>query len=296
MQIVLRHRRKHRFGIQVRRPYPLRRVEGHEPLTRTSPTESSTHSQRRALSEPGVRRPQAWRHSYELSGWPETDDDVPRHGCGHVASPAPGCGCVMIESQGGRTDRIWTLFALAGRCLTAISAVMASFAIVAAPANGATNCDTEGSVATSYIGLGMTCSQPGDLHGSIPGSAEGASHSAPAYADYRWASVCAPLSSQRANRNYDCGAARVCPDKAERLWQLWGQLSDGGWSLLGSQCFGRPPTAAQTPRPQVTPALVLQAIRRVGLPALETHTQPADKTLVNFDTIFYTEPRASPAP
>jgi len=33
---------------------------------------------------------------------------------------------------------------------------------------------------------------------------------------------------------------------------------------------------------------VLRAIRRIGLPALATHTQPADKTLVNFDTIFYT--------
>ena len=28
----------------------------------------------------------------------------------------------------------------------------------------------------------------------------------------------------------------------------------------------------------------------MGLPALETHVQPADKTLVNFDTIFYAEP------
>jgi hypothetical protein len=40
----------------------------------------------------------------------------------------------------------------------------------------------------------------------------------------------------------------------------------------------------------VTPGLVLQALRRVGLPALEVRTQPADKTLVNFDTIFYTKP------
>jgi hypothetical protein len=61
---------------------------------------------------------------------------------------------------------------------------------------------------------------------------------------------------------------------------------------LGTECFGRPPTAAQTPRPQVTPALVLQAIRRIGLPALQAHTQPQDKTLVNFETIFYTEPQA----
>jgi hypothetical protein len=41
----------------------------------------------------------------------------------------------------------------------------------------------------------------------------------------------------------------------------------------------------------VTPGDVLSALRRVGLPALATQTQPADKTLVNFDTIFFTEPR-----
>ena len=37
--------------------------------------------------------------------------------------------------------------------------------------------------------------------------------------------------------------------------------------------------------------MVLSALRRVGLPALTTHVQPSDKTLVNFDTIFYTEPQ-----
>jgi hypothetical protein len=63
----------------------------------------------------------------------------------------------------------------------------------------------------------------------------------------------------------------------------------GDWDPLATQCFGRPPTAADTPRPHVTPALVLNAIRRIGLPAVEAHTQPAGKTLVNFDTIFYTE-------
>ena len=41
----------------------------------------------------------------------------------------------------------------------------------------------------------------------------------------------------------------------------------------------------------MTPGLVLTALRRIGLPALEAKTQPADKTLVNFATIFYTEPQ-----
>ena len=44
--------------------------------------------------------------------------------------------------------------------------------------------------------------------------------------------------------------------------------------------------------PTVTPGAVLTALRRIGLPALAARTQPADKTLVNFATIFYANPQA----
>jgi hypothetical protein len=37
--------------------------------------------------------------------------------------------------------------------------------------------------------------------------------------------------------------------------------------------------------------MVLTELRRVGLPALEIEIQPEAKTLVNFDTIFHTDPR-----
>ena len=46
-----------------------------------------------------------------------------------------------------------------------------------------------------------------------------------------------------------------------------------------------------TPKPQVTPGLVLTELRRIGLPSLQARTQPRDKTLVNFATIFYAEPQ-----
>lgn len=39
----------------------------------------------------------------------------------------------------------------------------------------------------------------------------------------------------------------------------------------------------------MTPDLVLSALRQVELPGLEVQVQPEDKTLVNFDTIFFTE-------
>lgn len=49
--------------------------------------------------------------------------------------------------------------------------------------------------------------------------------------------------------------------------------------------------AGPAPLPQVTPGVVLTALREIGLPALQAHTQPEDKTLVNLATIFYTEPQ-----
>ena len=35
--------------------------------------------------------------------------------------------------------------------------------------------------------------------------------------------------------------------------------------------------------------MVLNAFRRIPLPALRSHSQPANKTLINFDTIFFTD-------
>jgi hypothetical protein len=50
--------------------------------------------------------------------------------------------------------------------------------------------------------------------------------------------------------------------------------------------------ATATARPQVTQGVVLTALRRIGLPSLQAHTQPEGKTLVNLATIFYTRPHA----
>jgi hypothetical protein len=81
----------------------------------------------------------------------------------------------------------------------------------------------------------------------------------------------------------------TCDSAKQRRWQLWAQLPSGRWVTLQSQCFGGTPPAVQPP--QVTPGDVLSALRRVGLPELQLHVQPDNKTLVNFDTIFYTDPQ-----
>ncbi|HSJ20482.1 MAG TPA: hypothetical protein VK964_07900 [Nocardioidaceae bacterium] len=101
-----------------------------------------------------------------------------------------------------------------------------------------------------------------------------------------------PTSTTEAAAETDCYAAQVCPGARERLYRLWGRAeATETWVPLSTSCFGSAPTDADTPRPQITPALVLNEIRRIGLPTLRTHTQPEDKTLVNFDTIFYAQPR-----
>ena len=114
----------------------------------------------------------------------------------------------------------------------------------------------------------------------------------PTFVKYRWVSVCAGAGPGDILGKRWTAAKPTCPDPAERVWRLWGQTPAGDWKPITTQCAGPagPPPAA-TPKPQVTPGLVLTALRRIGLPALEARTQPRDKTLVNFATIFYAEPQ-----
>ena len=66
-------------------------------------------------------------------------------------------------------------------------------------------------------------------------------------------------------------------------------MHDGAWELIGETCSREQPDPLAVPQQQVTPAMVARAFQRIPLPALRAITQPADKTLINFDTIFYAE-------
>ena len=153
----------------------------------------------------------------------------------------------------------------------------------------ADGCEGDASGVGDFIAVEIGCGQPG---AETPGTDPVSSSDSP-FVEYRWVSACQDgTSAAPGDLVLDCAAARVCPDAAERLWRLWGRQPGEGWTSLGGQCFGRPPGPADTPRPpQVGPDDVLTALRRIGLPALEAKTQPADKTLVNFETIFYAEPQ-----
>jgi hypothetical protein len=70
---------------------------------------------------------------------------------------------------------------------------------------------------------------------------------------------------------------------------LFGKHNDE-WELIGETCSREEPDPLAPPaQPRVTPGLVAHAFQRVPLPALRAITQPAAKTLINFDTIFYVD-------
>lgn len=98
----------------------------------------------------------------------------------------------------------------------------------------------------------------------------------------------------------DCAAAEDCAVEGASQWTLWAQqITDANgdptpeaqWEPIATECYAaQPPAPAEDPQPQVTDALVLEAVRRLGLPRLEVQVQPAGATLVNLETTFYAEP------
>jgi len=104
--------------------------------------------------------------------------------------------------------------------------------------------------------------------------------------EYKWLSACSALPTTEPGAGpTDCARARFCALPDQRLWVLWSREPGQPWKMSTTRCFSQAPGARL---PQVTPGLVLNALRRIGLPRHEVRTQPAGKTLVNFDTIFYT--------
>jgi len=189
---------------------------------------------------------------------------------------------------------------LVSRSILASAAALT--AIIVIPSEGAADpCAASGEATDDLLVAEMTCSSPGGEGSSGSSGSGGAENAAsddsgqPTYLRYRWHSPCTTFSAGRPEASaLDCGVARACPRPSERSWQLWGFATRGQtWEYITSECYAEPPTVADAPEPQpvVTPALVLNAIRQIGLPSLEAVTQPEDKTLVNFATIFYTEPQ-----
>lgn len=181
----------------------------------------------------------------------------------------------------------------------AFSAVVVAAALVMSfvdmgwrPAAATDHCESPGAAGGAVdngLFVGMSCGSDGGT-GDGAGTVSTLNARSP-FTSYVWVSICQRFDPTLPRTGpIDCSAARACVDPAERVWALWGQRPRGTWEPLGTECFGRPPTVADTPQPTVTPALVLTALRRLGLPAIKARTQPEGRTLVNFETIFYAEP------
>lgn len=83
-----------------------------------------------------------------------------------------------------------------------------------------------------------------------------------------------------------CNEPVLCDD-GSIMTMSWSVYEDGS---EGPTTFVCPDGQAVEAPPEVTPGLVLTALRRIGLPASELVVQPpGGRTLVNFDTNFYTE-------
>ena len=134
-------------------------------------------------------------------------------------------------------------------------------------------------------------SDPGDAGADDP--TQEVSGSAGPVLQYRWVPACGPIG---ADGGAFCAAALGCPNPEEVRWSLHSRTpGTESWELVNTVCYaGQPPpppadgSPPVTRRPQVTPAVVLREVRTIGLPTRRIQVQPADTTLVNLETIFYT--------
>ena len=157
--------------------------------------------------------------------------------------------------------------------------------LVVGPAGPAFACESGAGASTSenaVIGQATIECSGGSSATSVSDSDSAGAY----YTAYKIEAVCFIRNDAGNQAN---GCPRSAPDTCqpgETLYQQYG-LHDGTWEPLGQFCQGTDPNAPAAP--QVTPALVARAFQRIPLPKLRAITQPADKTLINFDTIFYVD-------
>jgi hypothetical protein len=145
--------------------------------------------------------------------------------------------------------------------------------------NAVASCDGSATSGGDYFGSEVSCDDSGGSSGAAPTVGSG---DVAYYVNVHWSRDCLV----RAPGPTPCGMSECLP--SEDYWMLFGQ-HDGEWELLGETCSLEEPDPPSPATPQVTPALVARAFQRIPLPALRAITQPAEKTLINFDTIFYVD-------
>lgn len=165
----------------------------------------------------------------------------------------------------------------------ALMLAAAAIFVVGSPVMGvAEGCSTSvGAVGNLYVATGTCRTSPVRSDGSAQPHASSRSP----YTRFEWRSACGDqLTATYTGQAQPCGTGMSCPPKAT-MYRLFG-LTGHTWIPLGMHCATTTPTTPARP-PQITPALVARAFKRVPLPALRSISQPAGTTLIYFDTIFY---------
>lgn len=143
----------------------------------------------------------------------------------------------------------------------------------------AAGCGGGAAAQDSFFNAGITCASPSE---SVHSAAAHATADGGPTVRYEWRSACGPALNGETN----C-ASNTCPP-GQQIYRLW-QVAPPPATPMGLVCSGNGPPPVGAAPPQVTEGMVLQAFRRVPLPSLRSHSQPANKTLINFDTIFFTD-------
>lgn len=104
---------------------------------------------------------------------------------------------------------------------------------------------------------------------------------------YEWRTGCGGTKSVQGGSDTVCGMS--CPP-GEIYMERWRVHPPPAERTAASACM-TPAQAAAAAVPQVTPGMVSAAFQRLPMPKFRSQVQPANKTLVNFDTIFYSAAR-----
>lgn len=98
-----------------------------------------------------------------------------------------------------------------------------------------------------------------------------------------WQPICNAHAPYTTGGQGLCNSTVACPEGSELMRRY--RISPLPHIESGITCM---PTSVAN-KPEITPALVLEAFRRVPLPTPATVVQPAGTTLVNLETIFHTD-------
>lgn len=141
------------------------------------------------------------------------------------------------------------------------------------------SCSFEVGTGANLISGSGTCSTPGQA----PAQGQSTEANSP-YVSYYFKPLCSADSEDPRLTELSCSIGSGCPQQLMPGY-LYGSTGDGTWVELEFQC--RPLESATT----ITPEQVASAFVRIPLPRLRSQAQPASKTLVNLDTIFFVEAR-----